>query len=182
VRDLSVTLARAFADDPVMNYLVGANIRRLSTFFGAELRQYVRNGEVLTAGDNAAGALWARPNRWRSGLRDLLRSTPAMAAALRTHVPRALKVLSRMEQAHPREPHWYLGVVGTDPAAQGKGLGRALIDPILQRCDEAGLGAYLESSKERNIPYYNRFGFTVTGEIAFPGGPTLWPMWREPRT
>jgi GNAT superfamily N-acetyltransferase len=179
---LAGTLARAFADDPVMNYLVGPDLRRLGTFFAAEVRQYLRTGEVLAAGDNGAGALWAKPNQWRTGWADILRSAPAMTRALRTNLPRALKVLNRMEKAHPREPHWYLGVIGTDPASQGKGLGGALIDPILARCDEAGLGAYLESSKERNISYYNRFGFTMTGEITFPDGPTLWPMWREPRT
>ncbi|MGH3553712.1 MAG: GNAT family N-acetyltransferase, partial [Mycobacterium sp.] len=52
----------------------------------------------------------------------------------------------------------------------------------LDRCDAEHCPAYLESSKPENVPYYERFGFTVTGEVVLPyGGPTLWPMWRAPR-
>ncbi len=51
----------------------------------------------------------------------------------------------------------------------------------LAKADAAGMPAYLESSKETNIPIYQSFGFEVTGEIALPNGPTLWPMWRKAR-
>jgi hypothetical protein len=49
------------------------------------------------------------------------------------------------------------------------------------RCDAEGTGAYLESSKPDNVPYYERFGFRVTGQIDMPKGPTMWPMWRDPQ-
>jgi ribosomal protein S18 acetylase RimI-like enzyme len=88
----------------------------------------------------------------------------------------------RLEQAHPqRPPHWYLATLGTDPAAQGRGLGSAALRPVLAQCDRDGVGAYLESSKERNIDFYARHGFQVTKELKLPRGPRMWAMWREPR-
>lgn len=87
-----------------------------------------------------------------------------------------------MKENHPEEPHWYLGVLGSDPTFRGAGYGRALMDSRLAHCDAEAAPAYLESSKPDNIPYYERFGFVVTGELALPdGGPTLWQMWRAPR-
>jgi hypothetical protein len=47
--------------------------------------------------------------------------------------------------------------------------------------DADGMAAYLESSNERNIALYGRHGFEITSEVAIPGGPRIWPMWREPR-
>jgi GNAT superfamily N-acetyltransferase len=89
--------------------------------------------------------------------------------------------MTTVERQHPRSAHWYLAVLGTDPVHQGKGIGSALLAPVLERCDHEGIGAYLESSKNSNIPFYRRHGFEVTGEIPLPGGPSVWPMWRDPR-
>jgi predicted GNAT family N-acyltransferase len=87
-----------------------------------------------------------------------------------------------MKENHPEEPHWYLMIIGTDPSVRGKGFGQALMHSRLDRCDDEHAPAYLEASKPDLVPYYQRFGFEVTGEIKLPdGGPSLWPMWREPR-
>jgi GNAT superfamily N-acetyltransferase len=65
---------------------------------------------------------------------------------------------------------------------QGKGIGTALMRPILERCDSDGMPAYLEASSTRNRACYLRQGFEVTEEFTFPnGGPVSWRMWRPPR-
>ena len=73
-------------------------------------------------------------------------------------------------------------MLGTEPERQGNGIGSALMQPVLDDCDEHGIGAYLESSKERNIAFYGRHGFKVTEEILLPKGPPVWGMWRDPRS
>ena len=89
--------------------------------------------------------------------------------------------LDRMEARHPQDrPHWYLFILGTEPAAQGRGLGSALLAQVLARIDADGMPAYLESSNERNLALYGRHGFEITSEVTIPGGPRIWPMWREP--
>lgn len=86
-----------------------------------------------------------------------------------------------MHEAHPAEPHWYLPAVGTDRGLQGMGVGSALLRQQLADCDRLGQPAYLESSNITNVPFYEKLGFRVTGELLLPnGGPTLWPMWRGP--
>jgi GNAT superfamily N-acetyltransferase len=97
-------------------------------------------------------------------------------------LPAAIQVIQSVEHHHPQTPHWYLAVLGTDPPEQGKGVGSSLLSPVLERCDEEALPAYLESSKEENVPFYARHGFEVTKTVDLPrGGPPLWLMWREPR-
>jgi ribosomal protein S18 acetylase RimI-like enzyme len=180
------SLARAFLDDPVMCWIQPDERRRaagLRTFFSIQLRQvFVPHGEVWMAGPHGAAALWAPPGAPPPRWRDALRLAP-MLPHLGRRVVRALRLLALVERHHPYDrPHWYLGVLGTDPPLQRRGLGSAVLAPVLERCDSEGVGAYLESSKEANLAFYRRHGFEVTGELRAPGGgPPLWLMWRDPR-
>jgi ribosomal protein S18 acetylase RimI-like enzyme len=185
VGPIAASLARAFYDDPVMEFLIpeeSSRQRRVGQFFEVALSiQHLPHGSSYTDTDRAGGALWDPPGHWKMRVGQILRGSPTMIAAFGRKVPRALRVLSTIERHHPRTPHWYLAILGTDPVHQGKGIGSSLLAPILDRCDHDGTGAYLESSKHSNIAFYRRHGFEVTGEIALPGGPTVWPMWRDPR-
>jgi predicted GNAT family N-acyltransferase len=49
------------------------------------------------------------------------------------------------------------------------------------RCDAERVPAYLESSKPANVPFYERHGFRVVGELAIEHGPPIWRMLREVR-
>jgi len=99
---------------------------------------------------------------------------------IRGGVRRAIRLGDFMSEHHLHQPHYYLAALGTDPVFQGQGIGSALMQPVLDRCDKERLPAYLESSKQANIPFYNKHGFEVIEELQIPDGPRLWPMIRQP--
>jgi ribosomal protein S18 acetylase RimI-like enzyme len=181
-------LGRAFRDDPIFEFLspgldVDTRAHRCQWFFRAEAAIRTRQAAVWTTPDGTGAAIWAPPGRWRMTLGQTLRLAVPILRGARANAVRGLSALSAIEKAHPHDPpHWYLAVLGTDPDHQGRGIGSALLQPVLDRCDEDGLGAYLESSKEANIPFYERHGFTVVQELPLgKGAPPVWPMWRDPR-
>jgi GNAT superfamily N-acetyltransferase len=182
-RALSAMLSRAFDDDPVMAWMYPDATRRprgTERFFRAYLQRLLPQGEVYTTDDHAGVALWALPNRWRTSVRELMHQAPLMPS-LGRRLPIALYGLHVIESHHPSEPHHYLAVLGTEPERQGEGIGSRLLAPVLEDCDANEVPAFLESSKESNIAFYARHGFKVTGEVQLPRGPTIWPMWRDPR-
>jgi GNAT superfamily N-acetyltransferase len=184
-RALAATLARAFDDDPVWAWLFpdeSTREQRSRQVFQVYLRDSLRVGEVFTTADLSGASLWKPPGKWRLSNTSIARSLPELLRAFGRRLPASLEVQRKVETQHPVEPHWYLAVLGTDPAAQGQGIGGALIRQVTDRCDTEGLPAYLESSKLANVPYYERFGFKVTGETRLgDDGPTIWFMWREPQ-
>ncbi|HXY28946.1 MAG TPA: GNAT family N-acetyltransferase [Acidimicrobiales bacterium] len=183
---IAEALADAFFDDPVMSWIMpapGDRTTRLRRLFGVLLKgHYLPLGTVWTTDERSGAALWAPPGHGVIPTSTTLRNLGGVLHALGTNALRALRALTHVEHLHPKEPHWYLGVLGTRPQFQGRGVGSALLAPVLERCDAEGLPAYLESSKESNLAFYARHGFAVTAEVMLPGGgPPVWPMWREPR-
>ena len=69
---------------------------------------------------------------------------------------------------------WYLSIIGIAPQAQGRGLGRKLLEPMLAEADAATASCYLETFSMRNVTFYTRLGFGVVGRPHEPRpGPTM---------
>lgn len=178
-------LARAFYADPVMSWLFPDDSRRLRQLergFGLFGRRiWFRHDEGYTTDSVVGGALWLPPGTWRLGPVRQIGMLPAMARVARRDLTRLLRALSLIEKKHPHERHFYLPIIGVAPEWQGKGIGTALLRPVLERCDREGLPAYLEASSPRNRACYERSGFVVKEQLRMPGdGPPWWAMWREP--
>jgi ribosomal protein S18 acetylase RimI-like enzyme len=171
----------AFAADPVTRWVWPQPHQYLAAmpdFARAFGGGAFTHGGADCTGDCSGAALWlapdAHPDEARMG--GILERTGSAAA--RNAMP---AMFEQMAKYHPDEPHWYLPLIGVDPARQGNGLGDALMAHALARCDRAGQPAYLESSSPRNISLYRRHGFEVLGEIQAGSSPTLVPMLRRPR-
>lgn len=97
---------------------------------------------------------------------------------------RFLQLTNQLERSHKRlmpRPHWFGMVMGVAPQQQGKGLGRALLHPVLQKADAEGVPCYLETCALRNVDLYRRYGFDTIELSEIPrGGPYFWMMARQP--
>lgn len=183
---LESTYGAAFVDDPVWLHVLGehrSTVHRAGRAIGALSLAHLDDACSTITLDGAAAATWALPKRYRISPRQFLPYLPAAARALGPGGLRRLMGLSEVERLHPREPHYYLAVLGTHPDHQGRGLGSAVLAPTLARADEEGVGCYLESSKESNVAFYARHDFEVTGthDVAGGRGPRMWLMWRDPQ-
>lgn len=178
-------LGRAFDDDPVWDWVLPPGIPRrhdrISTLMRMFADAHLPDGEVYVTDDRTAAAVWCPEGKWEIPVSYFVRHAIPLLRAIGLRRTPSLKVLLDVEKAHPKAPHYYLALLGTDPLHQGKGHGGRLIRPIVERADAEGLGCYLESSKDTNVPFYRRFGFEVTGQYDIKGGPTIWYMWRDAR-
>jgi GNAT superfamily N-acetyltransferase len=155
--------------------------QRLERGFSLYLRRMWMPRELtFTTAGLVGGAAWMAPGAWHLSLARQLLMLPGMVRVFRGELARALRAFAVVESKHPREPHYYLHALGVAVEWQGRGLGSALMAPVLERCDVEGLGAYLEASSARSRMLYERHGFEVTEEFDLPDGPPLWRMWRTP--
>jgi ribosomal protein S18 acetylase RimI-like enzyme len=179
---MSRAMARAFLDDPVFKVLFGdpVPLGRTSRFFALMADVQLHHGFVHHTPGYEAAAIWAPPEEWKMPVATIVRNAPRLLEVFGRRTVVNLGILSQMEKAHPNEAHYYLEFIGTDPAHQGKGKGTELMEPMMDRCDREGVGAYLESSNQANLAFYHRLGFERRPVINLKAGPTLYPMWRDP--
>lgn len=174
-------LMLAFSADPCMRFAFH-EARAFRTHFNAFATAMgggaFAAGSAYIAGDGAAAALWLPP-----GVEGDSETIGGLVAA--STAPERLALLGQvgdaMREYHPHEPHWYLPLIGVDPAHQGRGLGSLLLKAALRRCDADGVAAYLESSNPKNVPLYERYGFEVLGVIQPGDFPPLIPTLRTAR-
>lgn len=175
------TLAKAFEADPVARWLFPHHESYrddFRSFAEAFAGLSIEAGAATEAGGFAGVSLWIPPG--------LEADEENLLAVLEAAVPAGRQaalwaVLEQMDRFHPHESHWYLPLLGVSPGNQGQGLGSALLESALERCDLEGLPAYLESSNAANLSLYLRHGFETVGQIRVPSAPPLYPMIRRPR-
>jgi len=183
---LADALARAFDGDPPMQWFLSdaaTRVERARRLFEVMLRRvHLTRDYCYTTQDVVGGALWVPPGTWRLGVVDQVVLLPGMLRVFGRALARAQRGLAVMESGHPATPHYYLDSLGVEPEWQGKGVGSALMQPVLERCDAEQMPAYLNAGSPGSRDLYLRHGFEVTEEFRLPeDGPPLWRMWREPK-
>jgi len=179
-RRASRLLTRAFAEDPIITHFLYGSLRRriaFPRFFRAVLEELLPGGAVYAARDrdNLLGvAAWMPPNAPETDAA-VRRAAARHRRVVQVMFPRASQRLfagfAALEHFHPSDPHWYLAFVGSEPTIQSRGIGRALLAPVLQTADETQTTCYLETPFPRTHEFYERLGFTRHAEHPFIGAP-----------
>lgn len=184
----AATLGRAFHDDPLQQYILPDEDERRTLgapLFERVVRYSQSSGRVLTTPGVDGVALWTPPRTppmsgeaaVAAGFSDL----PGIIGE--NAVKRFADFFAAIEPYHHRDAsddHWYLAVLGVDPSQQGRGIGHALIQPILAEADAAGVACYLETAQPTNVGFYVTQGFEVLVDAVEPvSGVRFWTFRRH---
>jgi len=177
--------ARAFHDDPLQAWALPDASTRLATlervFELMASYSSVPAGESYTDSTLACAAFWVPPGGFVPD-REAAAAMAPIIELLGEANDRFRAAEDTMRAHRPSDVHFYLQGLGTDPPRQGQGLGSAVLEPVLERCDGEEIPAYLETTKERNVGFYELHRFEVVGSARIPlDGPLMWFMARLPR-
>lgn len=181
-------LRDALTDDPGWGHVIADRERRRTVLravvavavadAGEHVRVAERDGRIVGV------AVWQPPGRYPMSTGRQLRAVPQLLPLIRLRDDgrAAQRLGDALDSVFPAEPVRYLQALGVAPAAQGSGVGSALVAEGLVTADAGGETVYLETGKEQNVAYYRSRGFQLVtpGAPVFPGGPVMWRMQRTP--
>jgi len=182
-------LVSAYRDNPLLSYIIPgyASDSLLNWFIGMGVRYGMQYGDVYTTPAVDGVAIWFTPYHPSVTLWGLIRSgmilTPVkLGVRAFNRLSDYMGHIAQIRRATVPLPHWYLCELGVDPDRQGKGIGSALIRPVLNRADAECLPCYCETCTGRAVAFYEKHGFRVAHTADVPsGGPRFWALKREPR-
>lgn len=178
-RDAGVAvLGRAFAEYELLRYYFQDETERRAiadSFVCIALSVCLKYGEVYATSERLEGvAGWLPPGKAPFGIWQVIRSVPlpVVFRFARQGANRLRSYGAYVDRLHRKlvpYPHWYLQIIGVDPAYQGQGFSGRLIRPVLERIDRERMPSFLETNTEKNVTIYRRFGFEVVSEDKLPG-------------
>ena len=183
VAAVSESLAKAFMSDPLQTYTFPDEEERRQKspdHFNVFLQFGLKFGEVYVSENREGAVVWLRPNETditpeKAEQGGLAKLPEILGEAAANRFFSVLEFIAPFHKQDVPEPHWYVMVVGVDPAHQGKGLGSALLAPILQQASADNYPVYLETAQPSNVFFYQKLGFSVIREVVEPGsGLRIW--------
>lgn len=182
IEEASRLLGRAFQDDPLFVHCCpDPTERKIKSFIHCEwlILLGILSGEVYTASSDIEGvAIWhpytIEDQKMGEQSKEILRKLRKVRrevfsdALYRERIVLFEEIANSFQSEHVNFPHWYLSLIGVDPIHQNKGNGSKLLRIRLAEIDEQNLPCYLHTENERNVKFYEHFGFELIGKNKIP--------------
>lgn len=162
-------LAKSFDNNKSVNYIVRQDehrkqrLRQLMSYSFDVCNSF---GRVIFSENKKACALIIFPDKKRATVQSLLWDIKLIAGCIGLKgISKAISREKKIKNLQPKEPLYYLWFIGVNPEEQHKGIGSALLTEIIQDAEQQNRTLCLETSTEKNIPWYQKFGFTIYNEL-----------------
>lgn len=164
-------LTNSFEDNQSVNYIVKQDSKkteRIRALMDYSFEICYMFGAVYLSDDKKGCALVLYPDQKKFSIKSTLLDVRLLLNAIGlTRAGKAMSRESAIKSNYPNEPIYYLWFLGVFNADQNKGLGSQLLKEIIQDSQSQQKPIYLETSTIKNIPWYQKFGFSIYQELDF---------------
>lgn len=164
-------LSNSFEDNQSVNYIVkqdSKRIERIRALMDYSFEICYMFGAVYLSDDKTGCALILYPDQKKFSIKSTLLDVQLLLNSIGlTRAGTAMSRESAIKSNYPNQPIyylWFLGVLNTD---QNRGVGSQLLKEIIQDSQKQQRPIYLETSTIKNIPWYQKFGFSIYKELDF---------------
>ena len=179
-------ITRAFADDSLLNWIAmqdASRLKRIGRLVKTTVELFMPAGEPFIETGGKGCSLWLNPSAPGLSLWQTVRVIAMLGSvAGYRRLPEMIEFYTQFERLAPPEPAFHLFYLAVLPEARRQGMGSALLQPVLKKCDAERIPAYLENSNSANLKLYERHGFRLTRQWRITdNGPSIWCMYRDPQ-
>jgi ribosomal protein S18 acetylase RimI-like enzyme len=158
-------LSAAFADNLSVNYIIKQDERsavRIRSLMDYSFEVCHLFGEVWLSQDHKACALVLYPHQKKTTLKSVWLDLKLILGAVGIGgIKKTLERETKIKAKQPQIPMAYLWFIGVNPLYQHRSIGSDLLTKVMNKANKDGLPVYLETSTDRNLPWYEKHGFTI---------------------
>ncbi len=162
-------LSKSFDNNQSVNYIAQQDElreKRIAALMDYSFEICFNYGDVYLSDDNKACALVLYPDRKKTTFKSVLEDIKLLLNCIGlNNIGKAMKREAAIKKIQPDTPMYYLWFIGVDPESQGTGIGSRLMNEVIEDSRAQSRPIFLETSTERNLPWYKKFGFDIYSDL-----------------
>jgi hypothetical protein len=163
-------LAQSFLNYPIFRYILPDDqyrYRKLPCLFKFLINSGMLTGEVIAPSKNIeCVSIWINSTKSSASIMNAIESG-IIGLFLKIDLASLMRFITigktkqKVRSSIINEPYCFLDVIGTDPKYQGQGFAGKIIQSQLTELDRQVQPCYLETSDNKNIELYRKYGFAL---------------------